>query len=110
MGTVELAELPNEQRIPQPGRYRHFKGNEYELLSVARHTETAELLVVYRAVDDPSCIWVRPLPMFLDLVDSPAGPHPRFQPAPDVGLRHSPLRALAHLWRPLRRLGPPHLR
>lgn len=66
--------------LPKPGRYRHFKGAEYELLSVAQHTETKELFVVYRAVEDPSATWVRPLEMFAGYVDRPEGRLPRFLP------------------------------
>ena len=54
--------------VPTPGKYRHFKGGEYELLSVARHSETKELLAVYRSVEDPNTTWVRPLEMFTELV------------------------------------------
>lgn len=74
--------------IPRPGRYRHFKGGEYELLSVAHHSETKELLAVYRSVDDPNTTWVRPLEMFSGSVERPDGMCPRFTPVP-AG-RHSP--------------------
>jgi hypothetical protein len=67
--------------LPQPGRYRHFKGGDYELLSVATHTETNEPLVVYRSVTEPHRVWVRPLAMFLDVVEGPAGVCRRFEPA-----------------------------
>jgi len=50
-----------------PGLYRHFKGGEYELLNVARHSETQELLAVYGSVEDRETIWVRPLEMFTEL-------------------------------------------
>ncbi len=49
-----------------PGLYRHFKGGKYELLNVARHSETKELLAVYRSVEDQETIWVRPLEMFTE--------------------------------------------
>jgi hypothetical protein len=65
----------------EPGRYRHFKGGVYEVLSVGQHTETEELLVVYRSVDDPATVWVRPLEMFADHVEGPDGVSPRFEPA-----------------------------
>jgi hypothetical protein len=53
------------------GKYRHFKGKEYEVLGIAHHSETLEELVVYRALYDskefgPDAIWVRPVSMFLD--------------------------------------------
>lgn len=79
MASVPTREAPTRsQALPPPGRYRHFKGGEYELLEVARHSETEELLVVYRAVDDPLTTWVRPLEMFSGNVDGPDGPLPRF--------------------------------
>ena len=55
----------------QFGRYRHYKGNEYEVIGVARHSETQEVLVVYRALYGERDLWVRPRTMFLDdvLVD-----------------------------------------
>ena len=53
------------------GRYRHYKGNEYNVIAVAKHSETLEDLVVYEALYDnkTSKIWVRPLSMFLDKVE-----------------------------------------
>ena len=46
------------------GRYRHYKGNEYEVTGVAKHSETEEVLVVYRALYGERGLWVRPLEMF----------------------------------------------
>jgi hypothetical protein len=71
--------------LPEPGLYRHFKGGEYELLSVARHSETEELLVVYRALNRPDALWVRPLDMFTEFVERPEGLVPRFQKHPAPG-------------------------
>lgn len=48
----------------QPGRYRHFKGNEYEVLGMARHSETEEEMVVYRALYGERGLWVRPAAMW----------------------------------------------
>ncbi|MDO9352311.1 MAG: DUF1653 domain-containing protein [Solirubrobacteraceae bacterium] len=67
---------------PAPGRYRHFKGNEYELLSLARHSETMGWHAVYRRVNDPESIWVRPLEMWSETVDRPDGTR---------GLRFAPI-------------------
>ena len=47
-----------------PGRYRHFKGNEYEVIAVARHSETEEPMVVYRALYGSRGVWVRPAAMW----------------------------------------------
>ena len=62
----------------QPGRYRHFKGNEYELLYVARHSETLEPMVVYRALYGEHGIWVRPAAMWTELVERDGYCGPRF--------------------------------
>ena len=51
------------------GRYRHFKGNEYEVLGLARHSETLEDLVVYRALYGEGGLWVRPARMWNETVE-----------------------------------------
>lgn len=51
------------------GRYRHFKGNEYEVIAVANHSETLEPMVVYRALYGDGGIWVRPLSMWNETVE-----------------------------------------
>lgn len=61
-----------------PGKYRHFKGNEYELLFVARHSETLEPMVVYRALYGEGGIWVRPASMWNETVDKESYRGPRF--------------------------------
>lgn len=53
----------------KPGRYRHFKGKEYEVLGVARHSETEEELVVYRALYGGFGLWVRPVSMWNEAVE-----------------------------------------
>ena len=50
------------------GKYRHFKGNEYEVLAVARHSETDEKMVIYKALYGEGEIWVRPLSMWDETV------------------------------------------
>lgn len=52
----------------KPGRYRHFKGNEYEVLYIARHSETLEDMVVYKALYGEGGIWVRPAKMWNETV------------------------------------------
>ena len=53
----------------KPGRYRHFKGKEYEVLGVERHSETEEELVVYRALYGDFGLWVRPVSMWNETVE-----------------------------------------
>ena len=61
------------------GRYRHYKGNEYTVLGVARHSETREVVVVYRAEYGERGIWARPLEMFRETVTVAGQTVPRFQ-------------------------------
>lgn len=63
----------------KPGRYRHFKGNEYEVLFLARHSETLETLVVYRALYGEGGIWVRPVSMWNETVALDGRTMSRFQ-------------------------------
>ena len=60
-----------------PGRYRHFKGNEYEVLYTARHSETLEEMVVYRALYGERGIWVRPASMWNEMVARDGKDRPR---------------------------------
>ena len=53
----------------KPGRYRHFKGNEYEVIGLARHSETQEEMVVYRALYGNFGLWVRPAQMWNETVE-----------------------------------------
>ena len=53
----------------KPGRYRHFKGNEYEVIGLARHSETQEEMVVYRALYGDLGLWVRPARMWNETVE-----------------------------------------
>jgi len=64
--------------LPEPGRYRHFKGNDYEVIDVARHSETEQWLVVYRPLYGERRLWVRPLEMFQDHKDLDGQQVPRF--------------------------------
>jgi hypothetical protein len=67
----------------EPGRHVHHKGGEYEVLGVARHSETEEELVVYRALYGERGLWVRPVTMFTETVETAAGPVPRFRRVTD---------------------------
>ena len=62
----------------KPGRYRHFKGGEYEVQGIATHSETGEQLVVYTPLYGEGGLWVRPLSMFLETVDRDGELQPRF--------------------------------
>lgn len=62
-----------------PGRYRHYKGKEYEVIGVARHSETEEEVVVYRTLYGNFDLWVRPLAMFTETVVVDGAERPRFQ-------------------------------
>lgn len=64
----------------KPGRYRHFKGNEYELIGVAHHSETMEDMVVYRALYGEGGLWVRPAAMWTEEVHRDNYHGPRFYP------------------------------
>ena len=61
------------------GRYRHYKGGEYEVIGVARHSETQEPLVVYRPLYNASGWWVRPHAMFFERVTIDGVTRPRFR-------------------------------
>ena len=62
----------------RPGRYRHFKGGEYEVLGVASHSETGEPMVVYRALYGARGLWVRPASMWEEHVEREGYSGPRF--------------------------------
>lgn len=67
------------------GKYRHFKGNDYRVLHVAKHSETLEAYVVYQALYGEGGIWIRPLEMFLGTRDVDGVPVRRFQPITEDG-------------------------
>jgi len=60
------------------GRYRHFKGNEYEVIGMARHSESMQPMVVYRALYGERGLWVRPAPMFEEIIERDGVAMPRF--------------------------------
>lgn len=63
----------------KPGLYRHYKGKLYRVLFLARHSETEEVLVVYQALYGEEGYWVRPLALFLELVEVEGRKVPRFE-------------------------------
>ena len=72
----DLPSLPTTRT----GRYRHYKGGEYELLGVVRHSETLEPLVLYRALYGEQGLWVRPHAMFFERIEVDGVQRPRFEP------------------------------
>ncbi|MEW5755481.1 MAG: DUF1653 domain-containing protein [Pseudomonadota bacterium] len=62
-----------------PGRYRHYKGKDYQVIGVARHSETLEEYVVYRMLYGDGSLWIRPAAMFLEHVEVDGTSQPRFQ-------------------------------
>ena len=72
---TELSPLPDTPL----GLYRHYKGGEYEVLGVARHSETQEPLVVYRPLYNATAWWVRPHAMFFGAVEVDGERRPRFE-------------------------------
>lgn len=63
----------------RPGRYRHFKGNEYEVIGVGRHSETLEDYVIYRALYGEGGLWVRPASMWNETVERDGKTYTRFE-------------------------------
>ncbi|MEA3372831.1 MAG: DUF1653 domain-containing protein [Campylobacterota bacterium] len=73
-----LATLSRKLCVVNPGLYQHYKGNHYEVIDVARHSETEEEVVVYRALYGERGLWVRPLKMFTENVHVDGVCTPRF--------------------------------
>jgi hypothetical protein len=71
---TDLPPLP----AAEPGRYRHYKGKAYELVGVARHSETLAPMVVYRPLYGEGALWVRPFAMFFEDVTVDGVRQPRF--------------------------------
>ena len=61
------------------GYYRHFKGNVYEVIAIAKHSETEEEMVVYKSQDGDQGFWVRPLSMWCEMVERDGMSMPRFE-------------------------------
>ncbi len=73
-----MSDLPPLPTEPKPGLYRHYKGNDYRVLGLARHSETLEPLVVYEALYGERGRWVRPAAMFSGTVEVDGRRVPRF--------------------------------
>lgn len=81
MSSDDLPPLP----ATPTGRYRHYKGGEYEVIGVARHSETLEPLVVYRALHKDSGLWLRPHAMFFGMLEVEGRPVRRFTRLSEAG-------------------------
>ena len=62
------------------GKYRHFKGGEYKVIGIAKHSETGEEMVVYQALYDNNSLWVRPKKMFEEVIERDGKKLRRFEP------------------------------
>lgn len=71
----------NENKYPEPGRYRHYSGKEYRVIGVGKHSETLEDMVFYEALyeNELSQLWARPLAMFIEEVKIEGVQMPRFK-------------------------------
>jgi len=74
-----MSDLPDLPALA-PGRYRHYKGRDYDVIGVARHSETLEPVVVYRPLYGEGALWVRPHAMFVETVEVDGLEVPRFAP------------------------------
>lgn len=75
---MQEPDLPPLTETP-PGRYRHYKGGEYEVLGTARHSETLQPMTLYRALYGTFGLWVRPAGMFSESVEIDGVSQPRFR-------------------------------
>jgi hypothetical protein len=101
----------NEKPSVQPGRYRHYKGNEYIVIGTARHSETLEELVVYRQEYGDHGLWVRPKQMFSQMVEVEGQEVPRFETWGRVGdgdAASIPKRHFEELFQAILCTPPPH--
>ena len=68
----------------KPGRYRHYKGADYQVIDLARHSENEEWFVVYKPLYGESCLWIRPANMFVEDIETEKGLLPRFRYIDDL--------------------------
>lgn len=71
----------------KPGRYRHYKGNEYEVIGVATHSETMEAMVIYRPLYGEGGLWVRPVGMWNEIIEKDGKINKRFQYIGEASLK-----------------------
>ena len=67
--SADLSAVALAKAEPKPGRYRHYKGNDYRVIGLARHSETREPFVVYQALYGERGLWVRPVAMFTEEIE-----------------------------------------
>lgn len=82
MKSATAAELSRSPAMNEPTKYqrfRHYKGNLYEVITEAKHSETNQTLVIYRSLDEPGKIWARPKDMFYGTVEINCQIIPRFE-------------------------------
>ncbi len=75
---TDMPDITSANDMIQPGPYRHYKGNEYEVIGIAKHSETLEPMVVYRPLYGEGGLWVRPAAMFAEDVVIAGKTVPRF--------------------------------
>ena len=75
-----MSDLPPLPEEPKPGLYRHYKGNDYRVVGLARHSETLDPMVVYEALYGEGGLWVRPAAMFAETVEIEGKRMLRFEP------------------------------
>ncbi|AWW28583.1 MAG: hypothetical protein PWP56_918 [Acetobacterium sp.] len=76
-----------KQDIIKPGRYRHYKGNEYEVIGVGTHSETLETLVIYRPLYGEGGLWVRPVTMWDEIIEKDGVIMKRFEYIGEASLK-----------------------
>lgn len=79
MNKPALPPLSEEAKSLKKGIYEHYKGQQYHLLTIARHSETLEEMVVYQALYGEQGVWVRPLKMFIETIEVDGRKMPRFK-------------------------------
>ena len=79
-----MKNIMNSNQLKTPGRYKHYKGNLYDVYEVATHSEDESKLVVYRPCYGEKALWVRPLDMFVESVERDGETFPRFAYVGDI--------------------------
>ncbi|MDZ5725432.1 DUF1653 domain-containing protein [Acetobacterium carbinolicum] len=82
-----MSDLVVKQDIIKPGRYRHYKGNEYEVIGVGTHSETLETLVIYRPLYGEGGLWVRPVTMWDEIIEKDGVIMKRFEYIGEASLK-----------------------